>query len=115
MLEALHGHLNTRKFQADEQHLLDTIEGRIKLCEDSIYELQTKIEKFKDSPSDDGIRAVVRTTTRQLAYPFKQSTLRKIDADIDEIVSHLSLALQVLHQKDFGNVRGDIEDAKAST
>ena len=45
--------------------------------------------------------------------PFKQSTLRKLDADIDEIVSNLSLALAVLQQRNIGNVQDDIEDAKA--
>lgn len=111
VLESLHRQLNNRKFRADEQDLLETIEGLIKVCEENIHELQTKIEKFKDS-SGDGIRAAVRTATNQLAYPFKVSTLRKLDADIDEIVSHLSLALQVLQQKDIGNVQDDIEDAK---
>jgi hypothetical protein len=74
----------------------------IEYCEENIQELQTKIEKFKDT-SGDSIRAAVRTASRQLAYPFKESTLRKLDADIDEIVSHLSLALQVLQQKDISN------------
>ena len=45
-------------------------------------------------------------------YPFKLSTLQKLDADINEIVSHVSLALQVLQQEDIGNVRDDIEDTK---
>jgi hypothetical protein len=112
VLESLHKQLNNRKFQADEQDLLETIEGSIEVCEDSIHELQTKVEKFEKSPSD-GIRATIRTTTRQLAYPFRESTLRKLDADIDEIVSHISLALQVLQQKDIGNVLDNIEDAKA--
>jgi ankyrin repeat domain-containing protein 50 len=112
VLESLCRQLTNRKFRADEQDLLETIEGSIEVCEENIHELQTKVEKFKDS-SGDGIRAAVRTATRQLAYPFKESTLRKLDADIDEIVSHLSLALQVLQQKDIGNVQDDIEDAKA--
>ena len=89
-----------------------SIEGSIQMCEEHIQELQSKVEKFKDS-SGNSIRVAVQTTTRQVAYPFKQSTLRKLDADIDEIVSNLSLALAVLQQNDIGNVQGDIEDAKA--
>jgi len=108
VLESLHRQLLNRKFLADEQDLLETIEGSIEDCKENIHELQTKIEKFKNS-SCDGIRASVRAAT----YPFKESTLRKLDADIDELVSNLSLALQVLQQKDVANVKDDIQDAKA--
>jgi hypothetical protein len=112
VLDSLHRQLKSRKFRPDEQDLLQNIEGLIQVCEESIHELQTKIEKFKNSPRD-GLRATLRSTTDQLAYPFKESTLRKLDADIDEIVPHLSLALQLLQQKDIINVQDDIEDSKA--
>ncbi len=112
MLESLRRQLANRKFRADEQDLLETIEGSIEVCEENIHELQTKVDKYKDS-SGDGIRAAARTATRQLAYPFRQSTLLKLDVDIDEIVSHMSLALQVLQQKDISNVQDDIMDANA--
>ena len=101
VLESLSRQLTNRQFQADEEDLLRTITDSIEFCEENIHELQAQIEKFKDS-SGDSIRAAVRTTTRQLAYPFRESTLRKLDADIDEIVSNLSLALGVLQQKDIG-------------
>ncbi|KFZ15421.1 hypothetical protein V502_05625 [Pseudogymnoascus sp. VKM F-4520 (FW-2644)] len=83
VFESLGRQLTDRKFQADENGLLETIEGSIQMCEENIEELQTKIDKFKDS------------------------------SDIDEIVSNLSLALAVLQQKDIGNVQDNIEDAKA--
>ena len=58
VLEGLHMQLKKRKFRADEQDLLKTIEGSIEACEESIHELQTKIEKFEHS-SSDGIQAAV--------------------------------------------------------
>jgi uncharacterized protein YukE len=108
ILESLRGGLTDRKFRADEKGMLETIEGSIQICEENIDELQTKIEKFNSTSSNS-----IQTTARQLAYPFRQSTLRKLDADIDEIVSNLSLALAVLHQKDIGNIQHDIKDAQA--
>ena len=39
--------------------------------------------------------------------------MQKLDENIDEIVSHLSLALQVLQQKDISIIQDDIKDAKA--
>jgi ankyrin repeat domain-containing protein 50 len=108
VFESLHRELTDRKFRADEKDLLETIEGSIQICEENIHELQAKIDKFKSTSVNS-----IQTTTRQLAYPFRHSTLRKLDADIDEIVSNLSLALAVLHQKDIGHVQDDIEDVKA--
>lgn len=98
--------------RADEQELFESIKGSIEDCTEYIYELQRETDKFKDK-SADGIRAAARTATRRLEYPFRQSTLQKLDEDIDEIVSHLSLALQVLEQKDISKVQDDIEDIKA--
>ena len=108
VFESLGGELTDRRFRADEKGLFESIEDSIQICEENIYELQTKIEKFKN-----GSGSSIQTSARQLAYPFRQSTLRKLDADIDEIVLNLSLALAVLHQKDIGNVQDDIDDAKA--
>lgn len=105
VFESLHKQLTDRKFRADEKDLLKKIEGSIKMCEEKIQELQTRIEKFKDS-SRNSIREAMQTSTRQLTYPFEHNTLQKLDADIDKIISNLSLALAVLQQN-------DIEDAKA--
>src|SRR5271155_743658 len=56
VLESLRRQLTNRKFQADEQDLLETIEGSIEVCEGNIHEPQTKVEKFKEI-SGDGIRS----------------------------------------------------------
>lgn len=106
--ETLRREVTEHKFRPEEKSLLKTIKGSIQICEENIQELQTRIKKFKNSSSSN-----IQTATRQAAYPFKQSTLRKLDADINEIVSHLSLALAVLHAKDISNVQDNIEDGKA--
>jgi hypothetical protein len=112
VLEILRNQLTNRKFCAGEQGLLKNIEASIQDCEECTRELQSKADKFRDN-SADGIRDAARTAARKLAYPFRQSTLQALNEDIDEIVSHLSLALQVLQQKDIGNVKDDIEATKA--
>ncbi|KAH8903853.1 hypothetical protein BR93DRAFT_884335 [Coniochaeta sp. PMI_546] len=53
------------------------------------------------------------TAAYRVTYPFRQSTLQKLDENIEETVSHLSLALQLLHQRDIGRVQDDIEHSKA--
>jgi len=111
-LEILHDKLAQRRFSAEEKPLLKNVEGSIQDCEECIHELQNEANKFKDNPTN-GIRATARTAARKVAYPFRQSTLQALDEDVDEIVSHLSLALQVLQHTNTDQVLNDIEDTKA--
>src|SRR5215469_12284716 len=111
VLEILHNQLGDRTFLADEQDLIKNVQDEIQYCEECIRELQSETEKFKGKTTD-GIRATARTAAYRIAYPFRQSTLQKLEENIDEIVSHLSLALQVLEQKDISNIQDDIKDAK---
>ncbi|KAK3945234.1 hypothetical protein QBC46DRAFT_433420 [Diplogelasinospora grovesii] len=83
--DTLYNKLTNRTFRADEQDMLKTAEGSIQVYEDCINELQS-----------------------ETAY-----TLQKLDENINETVSHLSLALLVLHQKSVGRVQYDIEHTKA--
>ncbi|ORY68357.1 uncharacterized protein BCR38DRAFT_471936 [Pseudomassariella vexata] len=112
ILETLRYQTEGRIFQADEQNLLQNIESYLEQCEECIDELADEANKFEQK-STDGIRTAAKATARLVAYPFRQSTLQKLDEDIDEIVAHLSLALQLLQLKDIGQVQDDIEDVKA--
>jgi hypothetical protein len=111
MLETLKDELTSRTFRPAEQEVLKTVEGSIQDCEDCINELQSESFKFQNK-SAGGIRAAARTTAYRVAYPFRQSTLQKLDENIDETMSHLSLAVQMLHQKDVGRVQDDVEYTK---
>jgi hypothetical protein len=112
VLGILSKHLVDRKFRTGDESLVKTIESNIGNCEDCIHELQREADKFKDS-SLQGVRAAARTVSRRLAYPFRQSTLQKLEEDIDEIVAHLNLTLHLLQQKAIGNVQDEVEDTKA--
>lgn len=111
VLETLRKQLDPPECRAYEQGLLKNVEKFIQDCEECILELQDENKKFKDN-SSDSIRAVARTATRRLAYPFRQSTLQKLDENIEETVSSLSLALQVLQKRDIGKVQDDIRETK---
>ncbi|RYP70407.1 hypothetical protein DL769_004969 [Monosporascus sp. CRB-8-3] len=104
VLEILRSQLANRRFRADEQDLLKNIEGSIETCDECIQELRCETAKLEGKA--DGIRATARTAAYRVAYPFRQSTLQKLGESIDEIASHLSLALHVLRQKDISSVQG---------
>ncbi|KAK4041653.1 ankyrin repeat, PH and SEC7 domain-containing protein secG [Parachaetomium inaequale] len=112
ILETLRKHLADRRFQPNEKSLLEAIERSVGDCEDLINELQHETDKFTKAPPA-GVVAAARVTGRRLAYPFRQSTLQKLDEDIDEICANLTLALQVLQQQDLGSVQNEIQDTKA--
>ncbi|GAB1315662.1 NACHT domain-containing protein [Madurella fahalii] len=112
VLGILRRQLAERKFLPDEESLLKVIKHSVGDCEDLIRELQQETEKFTEA-SSGGFAAAARTTGRRLAYPFRQSTLQKLDEDIDEICANLALALQVLQHQDMSNAQSDIQDTKA--
>jgi len=110
-LNLLKGQLANRKFRSDERDLLKNIERSIRDCEECILELDAENEKFKDRRTYS-IAAAARTAARRLAYPFRQSTLQKLEEVVDETLSHLSLALQALDNKVIANIQDDIEATK---
>lgn len=101
-----------RIFRSEEQDLCEKIERSVHGCEELILELQNESQKF-DQSAAKGIRATITTTGRRLAYPFRQSTLQKLDEDIGEIRDNLSLALSVLQLQRTDRVEGDISDIKS--
>ena len=103
--------LSDRHFQADERSLIESIETSIKSCEELIQELQDECQKFSKT-SSQGVKAAVRVAGRRVTYPFRQSTLQKLDEDIDEIRANLSSALDVLQLKDNKRIQDDITEIK---
>lgn len=101
-----------RNFQEDERELMKKIETSIKACNELIHELQDEWEKLNKT-SSNGFEATVRNAGRRATYPFRKSTLQKLDEDIDEIRNNLSFALGVLQVKDSQRTEADITEIKA--
>lgn len=104
--------ITKRKTCSDEQQLPRMIEDSIHDCKDCIQELGAELNKFEKPPKNDGT-VVIKTVARKIAYPFRRSTLQKLDENIDEIVAQLSFTLQVVGQKDLLCVQDNIEETKA--
>ena len=103
--------VSNRKFQADERDLVKNIEASISECDKLIHELQDEWEKLSKT-SSGGVKAAIRLAGRRVTYPFRKSTLQKIDEDIDEIRANLSSALGVLQLKDNNTIQNDVADIK---
>lgn len=102
----------SRTFHVDEKRLLSSIEDSMNGCELLIKELQHETEKFERT---GGTQVAARTAAYRATYPFRRSTLLKLEENIDETVAHLSLALQVLGQKQNSSVQDHIEETMRIT
>ncbi|SCO87596.1 uncharacterized protein FRV6_11723 [Fusarium oxysporum] len=104
--------LELRQSRADDHEILANMESCMKDCQELIRDLQAELDKFNQVPHQ-GIVAGLRAAGRRIAYPFRQSTLQKLDEDVDDFISCLSLAMQLLQQSDIYRVQDDIEDTRA--
>lgn len=104
--------LSGRIFQADEQNLINSIETSITDCDEYVSELQDECQKFSKS-SLIGIKAAIKVAGRRVIYPFRKSTLQKLDEDIGEIRANLSFALDVLQLNDNQRFQDDVTEIKS--
>ena len=111
IFQSLEKALSNRKFQVDEQCLIHNIESSITKCDELVQELEEECQKFHKATSG-GIKAVFGVAGRRATYPFRQSTLHKLDEDIGDLHRNLSLAINVLQLKDSKNFQDDIADMK---
>ena len=114
ILDTIRTQVEARKTRPNELKLLSNILTSVQRCEECIEELREEADKFRKTPAQaHGFRDAARATVRRVTYPLRQSTLQRIEEDVDEMLSLLSLAQQSLIQKDLGDVRDDVEDTKA--
>jgi len=100
-----------RNFQEDERDLIRNIETSIRACDELIQELQDECKKLSKTPSN-GVGAAFRIAGRRAAYPFRKSTLQKLDENIDGIRTSLSFALEVLQLQDNTKTQDDVTEIK---
>ncbi|KAI1852134.1 hypothetical protein JX265_013105 [Neoarthrinium moseri] len=110
VLATLRSQLADRTFRPSEVHLASTIESAITQCDECVQELRSEADKLKKTPVDS-LQTAIKATGRRIAYPIRQSTLQRLDEDIDELVSQLSLALQLLQQGVIDRIEDAVEDA----
>ena len=99
IFQNLETELQKRSFDSNAKDLLKDVEESICSCDELVQELQEELNKFK-KPSTAEIKDAIKMISRRCAYPFRESTLKKLDEAVGEIRGNLSVALDVLHVKD---------------
>ncbi|KAL3431916.1 hypothetical protein BDV09DRAFT_198273 [Aspergillus tetrazonus] len=112
IFDTLDNTLKVRQPQINEKELLESIDNAITECKEIIEELQVEYLKFREK-STTGFRGRIQVAGRQAAYPFRKSTLQKLEEDISEIRNNLSLALNVLQVNSNNILREEAVEIKS--
>ncbi|KAJ5472932.1 hypothetical protein N7530_006933 [Penicillium desertorum] len=80
-------------------------------CREIIEELSEECQKFQKDTAL-GLKARIQLVGRRATYPFRESTLKKLEEDIGEIRENLSLALNVLQLRNQTGLEDGISELK---
>lgn len=111
LLDNLRRQLDSRRFHSDDINILACIEGRILQCKKCIVDLKEVADKFYHSRSS-GFRAALKARVRRATYPFQQSTLQKLEGNVDSIFQQVFFSLQLLQSEDTSSIRNHVEDTR---
>ncbi|MCJ1427238.1 hypothetical protein MMC29_005141 [Sticta canariensis] len=112
IFQSLKKTLLDRQVQTEEQSFIKSIYVSIRHCDELIYELQEECQKFRKT-SSDGFAAKIKVAGRRVTYPFRESTLQKLNENIGGIQENLSSALDILQLKDNRKTQDGIAETKA--
>lgn len=97
--------------QPQTDALLQEIDKAAVGCREIIEELRDECQKFqKDTAAS--LKDRIQVAGRRATYPFRKSTLQKLEEDIGEIRENLSLALNVLQVRNQTGLEDGISELK---
>ncbi|KAJ5781180.1 hypothetical protein N7457_006340 [Penicillium paradoxum] len=112
VFQSLKAALTTRLSRAHPEELEKQVDEAIQRCEEIILELKTDCQKFVKDPNAN-LKGRIQIAGRRAAYPFRKSTLEKLEEAIAEIREDLSIALDVLQLKGQNEIQDGISDLKS--
>ncbi|KAL9636266.1 MAG: hypothetical protein Q9164_002929 [Protoblastenia rupestris] len=101
-----------RNLTEDHQRLVERIQESIRNCNDAVNELNTACQKFTRI-TQPGLKKSFDTIKYQIEYPFKKSTLEKLNIDITEIRDNLAFLLQIVQLGTITRYQDDLGELKA--
>ncbi|KAJ5936936.1 hypothetical protein N7466_003386 [Penicillium verhagenii] len=112
LFRALEAAVEERRSQPNPQCILRDVENAVQKCEEIITELQSECEKFHKDPTAS-LKDRVKVAGRRAAYPFRKSTLQKLEEDINEIRENLSFGIEILQLKGQTQIQDSISEIKS--
>lgn len=111
IFRSLRSTLNSREFQQDETHLIESLETWIEKAVNLIQELENKCQKFKKLQSDN-LKSKAKRQLNRLTYYFQKDALSKLNKNIAEAQNTLSLTLDLLNARDHQQTLRNIKETK---
>ncbi|OGE48611.1 hypothetical protein PENARI_c027G02139 [Penicillium arizonense] len=111
IFRCLHVAVQDHRSKADAQEILKEAGQATHKCEEIIKELDMECRKIQKDLAP-GFKGRIQVAGRRAAYPFRKSTLQKLEEDIGEIRANLSFALDVLQLKCHDQIQDDILELK---
>lgn len=112
IFQSLESAVQARQSQPDAFELLRGVDKAVQGCQEIIEELEKECREFHKDP-DSSWKSHIQVAGRRAAYPFRKSTLQKLEEDINEIHRNLSIALDVLQLKSHNQTQYDISEFKS--
>ncbi|KUM62205.1 hypothetical protein ACN42_g4924 [Penicillium freii] len=97
--------------QPQTDSLLQEIDKAAVGCREIIEELRDECQKFQKDTAPS-LKDRIQVAGRRATYPFRKSTLQKLEEDIGEIRENLSLALNVLQVRNQTGLEDGISELK---
>lgn len=99
--------IQQRQSQPNAEELLQEVDKATQRCYEIIKELQTECQKLH-TESITSLKGRFQAAGRRAFYPFRKSTLKKIEEDIDDIRESVLFALNVLQFKGQNRIEDEI-------
>lgn len=100
-----------RTLTEDHGHLVERIQESVTNCNDAIDELDVACQRFTKI-TQPGVGGSLGAFKHQIGYPFKRSTLEKLNIDITDIQQNLAFLLQVMQLRATTQHQDDLDGLK---
>jgi ankyrin repeat domain-containing protein 50 len=102
-IERLDGGLNqiakclTTQNPAVDNDITTEVHKNLSVVQEGLTELERKLQKIRLTPNPDGgVWDDIKDAGRRAKYPFRESTITKLNGIVDDSLTHLSLVLNAL-------------------
>jgi 3-dehydroquinate dehydratase len=104
--------IQQRQSQPNAEELLAEVDKATQRCHEIINELQAVCQKLHIE-SVTCLKGRIQAAGRRVTYPFRKSTIQKIEEDVGEIRENLLFALNVLQFKSHNRIEDEISAVKS--
>jgi hypothetical protein len=109
---SLESAIQKRQSQPNAEELLKEVEKATQRCHEIIHELRAECQKLH-TESVTCLKGRLQAAGRRATYPFRKSTIQKIEEDVGAIRENMLFALNVLQFKSHNRIEDEISAVRS--